>query len=263
MKFGFLRLVWWQMVVQLRVRTLRWYSLGLLILQPVTFSAVGMLLARGAGNHAPDLVYIVIGGGILGMWSGLVFTSTFDIVRDRRDGMLEHIVGSPTSLATVEAIRTLTNVITGLVSMTVAILAALLIFHYSLARINLLGAAVSLLLLLFGMWCIGIFLANFLAWSRLSTTLVDFLEAPVAVLCGFMYPARILPGWMQAISGVVPLRWAIDALDASLIGSQDQDFLLLHWGVALGLSLVFGLLALWLNGKVHDHIRLTGELNSI
>jgi hypothetical protein len=112
-----------QVAVQVQVITLNLYSLGLFVIQPAVFTAVGMLLSHAAGNAMPDLVYNVIGGGIMGMWSGLVFTSTFDIVDDRRTGVLEFIVGSPTSLATVEAIRTLTNVIAGLFSLSVAFIA--------------------------------------------------------------------------------------------------------------------------------------------
>jgi ABC-2 type transport system permease protein len=252
-----------QMAVQFRLRTLNLLSLGLFVIQPAVFSAVGLLLAHAAGNAMPDLVYMVIGGGIMGMWSGLVFTSTYDIVGDRRYGTLELIVGSPTSLATVEALRTLTNVLSGLFSLGLAFIAALAIFGYSLNAVNFWGVGISLLLLLFAMWCMGVFLANFLAWSRLSTTLIDFLEMPVAFLCGFMYPIRVLPLWLQVLSSLVPIRWALQALNESLLGSHNLAYLLSHWGMALGFSLLFLVLTGWLQGKVHDSLRSSGELSSI
>ena len=252
-----------QMAVQFQVRTLNLLSLGLFVIQPAVFSAVGMLLSHAAGNAMPDLVYSVIGGGIMGMWSGLVFTSTYDIVGDRRNGTLELIVGSPTSLATVEAARTLTNVVSGLFSLGLAFIAALTIFGYSLNGVNFWGVGISLVLLLFAMWCIGIFLANFLAWSRVSGTLVDYLEMPIAFLCGFMYPIRVLPGWLQVLSGVVPIRWALQAMNESLLGNRDLGFLVTHWGMALGISLVFFAITRWLQVKVHDSIRVSGELSSI
>ena len=252
-----------QMAVQFRVRTLNLLSLGLFVIQPAVFSAVGMLLAHAAGNAMPDLVYTVIGGGIMGMWSGIVFTSTYDIVGDRRYGTLEIIVGSPTSLATVEAIRTLTNVLSGLFSLGLAFVAALAIFGYSLNGVNFWGAGISLLLLLFAMWSIGVFLANFLAWSRLSGSFVDFLEMPIAFLCGFMYPIRVLPGWLQILSGALPIRWALEAMNESLLGSRDLSFLLTHWAAAMVISLVFLAVTGWLQGKVHDSLRVSGELSSI
>lgn len=259
----FFRLVWRQMDVQLKIRIFNQYTILLFFLQPLVFSAVGMILARAAGNPTPDLVYTVIGSGIMGMWSGLVFTSTWDITRDRLYGTLELVVGSPTSLGKVEAIRTFTNVIAGLVSLAAAFLAAMLIFNYSLAGANLTGALVSLLLILFGLWSIGIFLANFLVWSRLSDQMVEFLELPVAVLCGFMYPLRILPVWMQDISMIFPIRWGLQALDECLSGSHDLAVLGLQWSLAFGIALLFYALARWLDGKVHDLVRISGELSSI
>jgi ABC-2 type transport system permease protein len=252
-----------QMAVQLRVVTLNLFSLGLFVIQPAAFSAVGMLLSRAAGNSTPDLVYSVIGGGIMGMWSGLVFTSTFDITGDRRTGTLELIVGSPTLLATIESIRTLTNVLVGLVSLGLAFGIAVMVFGYALAGVNFLGASISLLLLLFSMWSMGVFLANFLAWSRISGTFVDYLEMPVAFLCGFMYPIRVLPEWLQIASGLIPIRWALLALNESLLGARDLGYLGMRWGMALGISLIFLLITQWLQNKVHDQIRVTGELSSI
>lgn len=252
-----------QMSVQFLVRTLNPFSLGLFVIQPAVFSAVGMLLSRAAGNSTPDLVYSVIGGGIMGMWSGLVFTSTYDIMGDRRNGMLELIVGSPTSLNAVEAIRTLTNVLSGLFSLALAFLVAILIFGYTFADVNFWGVLISLVLLLFSMWSIGVFLANFLAWSRLSGTFVDYLEMPIAFLCGFMYPIRVLPVWLQHISGAVPIRWALEAMNESLLGTRDMKYLVIHWAMAIGLSIILILVTRWMQIKVHDSIRLSGELSSI
>ncbi len=252
-----------QVKVQFRVRTLNTLSLGLFVLQPAVFTAVGMLLAHAAGNSTPDLVYTVIGGGIMGMWSGIVFTSTYDITGDRRNGMLELIVGSPTSLNVIEAIRTLTNVLSGLFSLALAFIAAMAIFGYSLKDANLWGAGISLVLLLFAMWCIGVFLANFLAWSRLSGTFVDYLEMPIAFLCGFMFPVRVLPQWIQIVSGFIPIRWALQAMNESLLGTADTQFLVTHWGATILLSVILLLITHRLQNKVHDSIRVSGELSSI
>jgi ABC-2 type transport system permease protein len=263
MNAHFWRLFWRQVNIQMRIRVINAWNMSVFFIQPAIFSAVGMILARVAGQQVPNLVYTVIGGGVMGIWSGMLFTSTFDILRDRRDGVLELIVGSPTSLGTVEAIRTFANVSAGLVSMLAALLAAVCIFHYDFHGANLGGAVFSFALLLVGMWAMGLFLSNFLAWSRLSGTFINYLEAPVAVLCGFMYPVSILPGWMQAISMIFPIRWALEAMDACLLGTSDPARLVPLWGLALAVILVYLLLAHWLEGLVHDKIRVTGELNSI
>jgi len=257
------RLTQQQMNVQLKMRTFNLLSLMLWLFQPAVFSGVGMLLSRASGNTQPDLIYTVIGGGIMGMWSGLVFTSTYDIRGDRRDGTLELIVASPTSLGTVESIRTMTNVLAGLISMLVAIIVAVLIFDYSFASAHLFAAAISFILVLLGMWSLGIFLANFLVWSRLSGSFVEFTEMPVAIICGFMYPIHILPAWMQSISAIFPIRWSLEAMDSALAGSGTFNFYTTQWGLSLLITLIFWLITKWLDGKVHDRIRVTGEMSSL
>lgn len=259
----FLRFARQQISVQLQIRTFNLYSLLLFFIQPAIFSAVGMVLSRAAGNAAPDLVYTVIGGGILGMWSGMVFTSTYDIRSDRRDGILELLIASPTSLRRIEAVRTFTNITASLVSLLVAVGAAVAIFHFSFNGVNILRLLLAIVMLLYSLWCLGVFLANFLAWSRLSGSLVDFLELPMAFLCGFMYPITVLPQWLQGISTVVPVRWALQALDATLLKNQDISQYWFHIGMALLTATIFWLTSLWFDRKVHDHIRLTGELSSI
>jgi ABC-2 type transport system permease protein len=258
-----LRLIKQQTKVQFQVRLFNLLSVGLYFIQPAGFSLIGMLLSRAAGNTKPDLVYTVIGSGILGMWSGLVFSSLYDIRGDRREGTLELLIASPTSLGTIEAIRTLTNVLTGLVSLLAAFGAAVTIFDYSFAGISLPAVLVSMLVLLIGLWSLGVFLANFTVWSRLSGSYVEFLEIPVALVCGFMYPIRILPEWMQVLSIPIPIRWGLDALNAALTGNRDTSYLLECWGIALLLSALFWVVTRLLERKVHDQIRVTGEMRSI
>jgi ABC-2 type transport system permease protein len=92
---------------------------------------------------------------------------------------------------------------------------------------------------------------------------VDYLEMPIAFLCGFMYPIRVLPGWVQVISGFVPIRWALEAMNESLLGNHDLRFLFIHWLATIGISVVLIFITRWLQKKVHDSIRITGELSSI
>jgi len=251
------------MNVQFRMRVLSAYTLILLLIQPVIFSGVGFLLARMAGRAAPDLIYTIVGGGFMGLWSGMLFTSLYDITRDRVDGTLELIIGSPTPLNTILAARVLTNVLTGAISLIGSFAIAAIGFRYSLAADALPALVVSLAVVLFAFWCLGLFLANFHAWSRVTGTMANYLEMPIAVVSGFMFPVSVLPVWLIPISTILPLPWAISALNASLTASSDIAVIRQGWLTALGLSLIYLLLARRLAKLVHDKIRITGELHSI
>ncbi|HSA99035.1 MAG TPA: ABC transporter permease [Anaerolineales bacterium] len=255
--------IWKQIKIQIGTRALSVFSFGLLVFQPAVFSAVGYMLARMAGKPVPDLVHVIIGGGIMGMWSSLVFTSFFDISNDRREGTLELIVGSPTSITTVLAVRTLANVLTGMVSMLLSFFVALFFFRLSIPLHNLPYIAISLLILFFGFWCMGVFLAHFRVVSRVTGMFINYLELPVAILAAFMFPISYLPHWVMWLSNSIPLRWGVSGLNASFGVQPTLANIWLDWAISTGVSLIYLLVTYLLSEKVHRMIRLTGELSSV
>jgi len=258
-----LRFIRRQMSVQFRLQTLSGFSLMLLFIQPVLFGTIGFVLVRMRGDNNPGLIRPIIGGGLMGLWSSTLFGSFFDIVRDRADGTLELIVGSPTSLGVVLGARVLTNILSGLISLVISFLITAMLFRFSFSLEYSLSLLISLIILIFALWCLGVFLANFEACSRASVNLVNGLELPVAILSGFLFPVSVLPVWLQSLSAVLPTRWAVAALYGAAIGSADGPTVWRNWGLALGLSLFYLVLARRLMDMVHDKIRISGELSSI
>lgn len=255
--------IWQQMNIQFRMRALSFFSFGLLVFQPAVFSGVGYLLARMAGKAMPDLVHVIIGGGIMGLWSSLVFTSFYDISNDRREGTLELIVGSPTALTTVLAVKTLTNVLTGAISMLLSFLAVKFLFHFSIPSHNLPYILISLFILLFGFWCMGIFLAHFRVWSRVTGMFINYLELPVSILAAFMFPIEYLPHSILWLSNSIPVRWGVTGLNSSFQTQLQFSVIWPDWALALGISLTYLLCTYLMSKRVHDMIRVSGELSSV
>lgn len=255
--------IWKQINIQIRMRALSVFSFGLLVFQPAVFSAVGYLLARVAGKPMPDLVHVIIGGGIMGMWSSMLFTSFFDISTDRREGTLELIVGSPTSLTTVLAVRTFANLLTGMVSMLLSFFVVMFFFKLSIPLRNLPYILISLFILLFGFWCIGVFLAHLRVVSRLSGTFINYLELPVAILAAFMFPIEYLPRWTMWLSDSIPIRWGVTGLNSSFKLQPTVSNIWLDWAASIGISLIYMLVTYFMSKKVQDMIRVTGEMSSI
>lgn len=255
--------VWKQVNIQIRMRALSVFSFGLLVFQPAVFSAVGYLLARMAGKPVPDLVHVIIGGGIMGMWSSMVFTSFFDISNDRREGTLELIVGSPTSITTVLAVRTFANILTGFTSMLLSFFVAIVFFNLRIPFNKVPYILISLLVLCFRFWCIGVFLAHIRVTSRLSGMFINYLELPVAILAAFMFPFEYLPHWVTWLSNSIPLRWGVSGLNSSFQDGAALSHLWLDWAISMGVSCIYLLVTYLLSKKVHDMIRVTGEMSSV
>jgi len=255
--------IWQQISIQIQMRALSLFSFGLLVVQPAVFSAVGYLLARMAGKSTPDLVHVIIGGGIMGMWSSMVFTSFFDISNDRRSGTLELIVGSPTTLTTVLAVRTFANILTGMVSMLLSFFVVIVLFRFSIPLRNLPYIAISLLILFFGFWSVGLFLAHFRAASRVTGMFINYLELPVSILAAFMFPIEYLPRWVMWLSNSIPLRWGVTGLNSSFQVQPAFSTIWLDWAISIGISLIYLVVTHFLAQRVHDMIRITGELSSV
>lgn len=263
MKLNRLSFVWKQMKVQLRMRAMTVFSIILLLAQPAIFSTVGYFLARAAGHARPDFIHTVIGSGIMGVWSTVLFTSFYDILADRREGVLELIVGSPTPLFTVLTIRTFTNVLTGTISLLLSIAATILIFDFLPPAQNIPAVLVSLGILLLSFWCLGIFIVHLQAVSRITGFLVNYLELPVTILAGFMFPPELLPNWARWATGILPMSWAVKSLNLSFQSGTALSALWMDWMVALGLSGLFLFVTLFMSRRVHNMIRVNGELSSI
>jgi ABC-type multidrug transport system permease subunit len=255
--------IWKQLNIQIRVRAISSFSFGLLVFQPAIFSLVGYLMARMAGKPVPDLIHVIIGGGIMGMWSSMVFTSFYDISNDRREGTLELIIGSPTSITTILAVRTFGNVLTGMVSMLLSFFVAIVLFKFSIPLHNLPYILVSLIILFFGFWCIGVFLAHFRVVSRVTGMFINYLELPVAILAAFMFPFEYLPHWIIWLSNSIPLRWGVSSLNSSFQTDTVLSNIWLDWALSIGVSFVYLLITYLLSKKVHNMIRVTGELSSV
>ena len=252
-----------QMNVQTRVRALQLFSFGLIVTQPVIFSAVGYFLARAAGSAQIDLIHTIIGSGVMGLWSTMLFMSFYDLRSDRREGILKSLVGSPTSLFSILSVRAFTNVLFGGLSFLLSVLAAVLIFGFSLPPGSLPLTLVSLAVLFFGFWCVGIFLSHWSVVSRLTGYFVNYLELPVGILTGFMFPVSLLPGWAQKIAWFTPMYWAFNSLSAALQPGAELSRLSANWLVSLGVAGLYLSLALYMSLKIQDMIRVTGELSSV
>jgi ABC-2 type transport system permease protein len=64
------------------------------------------------------------------------------------------------------------------------------------------------------------------------------MEFPVYILCGFLFPIALLPGWTTPISYLLPPYWAAIALHGTSTGTISFDQLAFAWGMMLLFSIV-------------------------
>ena len=166
------------------------------------------------GGQSPERVfqYAVLGSGFMGLWSSIVFSSASDLTRERYYGTLESIFTSPTPFAVILMGKILGNTIWGVISMAMAFVYLKILFGIELPRLSVTRLSATLLIVIFAICVFAFLLALLFTLTKYSNTIMNVIEYPIFLLCGFVFPISILPGWLSWISYILPPTWAIEAL---------------------------------------------------
>ena len=229
------------------------------IVQPllIAIMAIYMLLERDPTRG----IYVVIGSGMTGLWTSLLFRGTFNINAERFLGTLEGIVASPTSLGTVVIGKTLASVSMSLLSMLFSFGLAALIFRFPLTIARPVPFLASLLITVLAFISFGLLISPLMAVNLSLSGWVNALEYPMYILGGFLFPILLLPGWSNPLSYVLAPYWAARALHAASSGRAALPEMLLCWGMMLLLGATYILISYRLFKIVLHRARVDATLS--
>jgi ABC-2 type transport system permease protein len=207
------------------------------LIQPllIAIMAIYMLQERDASRG----VYVVVGSGMTGLWTSLLFRGTFNINAERFMGTLEGIVASPTSLASVVMGKTLASVSLSLLSMIFSYGLASVVFRFPLSIAQPGVFFASLLVTVLAFISFGLLISPLMAVNLSLTGWVNALEYPMYILGGFLFPILLLPGWSNPLSYVLAPYWAARVLHAASNGTATAPEILLSWSMMLLLGTLY------------------------
>ncbi len=160
--------------------------------------------------------YVILGSGLMGLWSSICFSSAGDINRDRMNGTLSHIFTTPTDFGLIILGKVLGNTLISLVSIVISIIVAKVLFNLTLMVSRPLILVISLLALIICFITISILIAYLLTISRKTQLYMNCIEIPIMLLCGFVFPIDVLPRWILPLSSLLSPTWAIKLLRMSV-----------------------------------------------
>ena len=201
------------------------------LIQPllIAIMAIYVLKERDASRG----IYVVVGSGMTGLWTSLLFRGAFNINGERYMGTLEGIVASPTSLGTVVIGKTLSSVTLSLLSMILSYGLASFIFRFPLSIAQPVLFVASLLMAVLAFISLGLLIAPLMAINLSFSGWVNALEYPMYILGGFLFPILMLPGWTTPLSYILTPYWAARALHAASSGGATLPETLLSWGMMI------------------------------
>lgn len=184
------------------------------------------------------------------------------ITGDRWQALLEPVIATPTSLATILLGRIAALMGLGLLSFGEVLIVGKLVFGVGVPFEHPVEMALTLLATAFATAGTAIAFAAVFVMTRNAYTFTNSLSFPLYLLGGVFVPVAFLPGWIQPVSSGIFMSWSADLLRATVKRDAVGDF----WArlamiVALGAaSFLLGRLILF---HVLARMRAKGELATV
>jgi ABC-2 type transport system permease protein len=133
--------------------------------------------------------------------------TAISITREKETGTMEMLLVSPIRPAAIVAGKVAPYIVLGFVSVLLVLIAARTVFDVPLR------GSLALLLTECGLYILTALALGIVISTKAPTQRTAMIFAlaglmmPTLLLSGFIFPLDSLPGWLQAISHVVPARW--------------------------------------------------------
>ncbi len=208
------------------------------LIQPLIIATLALWMIGDRVSEA--IIYIVVGSGMTGLWTNLLFESGNSITSERWTGTLEMITATPTPVSVIVFGKNLANVTQSLGSMFVCYTLVSWVFGYQVTIEHPLFFVLSLAMTVIAFVCFGLIISPIFLLNPSVQRWQNALEYPVYILAGFLFPIALLPGWTTPFSYLLPPYWAARALHgASSGGASVSDIVF-----SLMMLLVFSILGL-------------------
>jgi ABC-2 type transport system permease protein len=243
---------WW---FQLKMRSRSAFDGVLGVVYPMFFATSVLLMYRQAGS-AHALVVAAVGASMLGVWSAVATTAAISLQQERRLGTLELLVIAPTSFPLLLVPMTLAMATIGLYSLVATLLWGRFAFGIHISLDHPLSFLVAAVVTAIGVSLMGFLLAVCSVRYRSAWALGAGLEFPIWLVCGFLVPLSLLPGWVHPIAWALPPTWGVAAVQKAAFGGSP-------WGdvaLCLATSAVYGVLGALLARRLVDSARTNATL---
>ena len=207
-----------------------------IIFQPMIIAVLALFMLKDKGGDYA--MFVVVGSGLTGLWSSLLFVSGNSINVERWTGTLESLVGMPTPFEVIVFGKNLANVVQSLLSMVSSYTLAAVLFGYSLSLTQPLLFFITLLISMFAFICFGLTIAPVFIMYRSVQQWENAMEFPVYIICGFLFPIALLPNWTTPLSYLLPPYWAAVALHGTSTAMMPLNQVFFAWAMMIISSLL-------------------------
>lgn len=168
--------------------------------------------------------------------------AAMNLLRDRRLGIWKRLLASPVTM-----FQLLLGKALGSALVASFVLSAILLFGMVIFGIRVTGSWLGLGMIIAAsglmVGAFGLLVASLGRTEAQSRGLSVFVVLIMSMLGGAWFPSFLMPAWMQSISLAIPVRWAVDGLDAMLWRGLGVSAAVPSVVALLVFSVVFGAVA--------------------
>jgi ABC-2 type transport system permease protein len=204
--------------------------------------------------------FVLIGIAFSG-YMGLSLSSYAESIREGQlMGTLEIILLSPTRLSTILLSSSLYPYLFTTIRVAVYLIVGVLVFGASLSQANFITAIVVLILSIASFSSIGILSAALVLIVKKGDPVAWALGSVSSLLAGVYYPITVLPDWLEPISRLLPLTYALDAMRMAMLKGSTLYDVRLDMLALIGFTLVLTPLAFLFFKKALKRAKIEGSL---
>jgi len=196
-----------------------------------------------------------IAPGVLswGLANAAVFGISFMLMQWRNDDLLRLIRLSPASIGSVVVSRYVCALVIG-IAQSVLFVGVALLPPFGLRLDSRWPLALPVMVLAVTVFMtLGMIIGNRARTPEAVAAVANCVMVPMAFLSGSFYPVALMPGWLQAVSRVLPLRYVNDGMAYAIVGEGHGGHVLVSAAILVGFSVVFAVIGIrtfrWSNGS--------------
>ena len=200
------------------------------------FATVAFFMYRAGSPSA--LLYASLGASVMGVWSATSTAAGAALQRERWHGTLELLVAAPAHFSLVLLPVTLAMASIGIYSMASTLLWGWLLFGIDVHIQHWLLFCLAVPATVISIGMLGFLIAVSFVRYRTAWALGNLLEYPVWLICGFLVPLSLFPGWVRPISWVLAPTWGMRAIRQSALGGTPLPDLAVCLALGAGYTLI-------------------------
>lgn len=186
---------------------------------------------------------VVVGAGLMTLWSTILWSSATDIGRERWMGTLEILLIAPVRFPTSLLGKILGNTALSLLSVLLTWVYSVVLFGVRISVAAPAQLVATLAIALFAFTGFALMLSLLFTLSRHSHSFANGLGYPLYVVSGLLFPLTVLPVWVLPLGLIMPLAWAREAMRWATTGAVAAPTLLTPgWTAAAGGLLAIGVI---------------------